>query len=324
MAKGLVVVFGANGFLGRQVMRELVKDGWRIRAAVRRPHTAQGLMVNGSVGQIQLVQANLRFKKSVEQALVGADAVINLAGISYKSGRQTFTAVHTLGAKTLAEAASAAGITNFVQISSLGAAKEALSDFSRSKFEGEEAVKAAVPTADIVRVSNLFGKGQGIFIDIARLAQLCPVLPIFGGGSSHFQPLYVGDAAEAVATLISQGSTGKVYELAGPNIYSAKEIIAFTLSAVDKKRLLLPMPWFFGTSVGFVFEFLGAIPIVNLLIKPFITRDMIKGMKTDKLVSGNYPGLAELGIQPQTVEAIVPPTLEHLKTHGQFHIEAAN
>ena len=116
MAKGLVVVFGANGFLGRHVMRELVKDGWRIRAAVRRPHTAQDLTVNGAVGQIQLVQANLRFKKSVEHALVGADAVINLASISYKSGRQTFSAVHTLGAKTLAVAASAQGITNFIQI----------------------------------------------------------------------------------------------------------------------------------------------------------------------------------------------------------------
>ena len=324
MTNGLVVVFGANGFLGRHVMRELVKDGWRIRAAVRRPHTAQDLTVNGSVGQIQLVQANLRFKKSVEQALQGADAVINLAGISYKSGQQTFAAVHTLGAKTLAEVASAQGISNFVQISSIGASKDASNDFYGSKFAGELAVKEAIPNADIARVSSLFGTGRGIFAGIARLAQLSPVLPIFGGGKTHFQPVYVGDAAQAIAALISRGSSGKTYELAGPNQYSAKELIGFTLNSVDKKRILLPMPWFMGSVFGFAFEFWGAIPIINLLIKPFLTRDMIKGMKTDKLPSGNCPGFSDLGITPQTAEAIVPPTLEHLKTHGQFHREAVN
>lgn len=324
MTNGLVVVFGANGFLGRHVMRELVKDGWRIRAAVRRPHTAQDLTVNGSVGQIQLVQANLRFKKSVERTLVGADAVINLAGVSYKSGRQTFSAVHALGAKTLAAAASAQEISNLIQISSLGASKDALSDFSRSKFEGEIAVQEVSSRADIVRVSGLFGKGRGVFADIARLSQLSPILPVFGGGINRFQPVYVGDVAEAISTLVSRGSSGKTYELAGPNSYSAKELIEFTLASVDKKRMLLPMPWFVGSMYGFAFEFLGAIPIINLLIKPFLTRDMIKRMKTDNIVSGNHPGFSALGIQVETIEAIVPSTLEHLKTHGQFHREASS
>ena len=173
-------------------------------------------------------------------------------------------------------------------------------------------------------MSGLFGKGHGIFADIARLAQLSPVMPIFGGGKTRFQPVYVGDVAQAVSALISRGSTGKTFELAGPSHYSAKELVDFTLASVDKQRICLPMPWFIGSVFGFAFEFWGAVPIINLLIKPFITRDMIKGMKTDKVPSGDHPGFSNLGIVPQTAEATVPPTLEHLKTHGQFHREAAS
>ena len=324
MTKGLVTVFGANGFLGRHVMRELVKDGWRIRAALRRPHTAQDLRVNGGVGQIQLMQANLRFKKSVERALDGADAVINLAGISHKSGRQTFSAVHILGAKTLAECAQARGITNIIQLSALGADIKANSNFLTSKAQGEDATSHAAPSADIVRVAGLFGENHGIFADIARLCQFTPVLPLFGGGKTRSQPVYVGDVSTAISTLVTQGSTGNIYELAGPQSYTAKELLTFTLNAVDKKRALIPMPWFIGNAVGFVFECLGAVPVLNLLIKPFVTRDMVKHMQIDIVASGKLSGLASLGIQAKTVESIVPATLEHFKTHGQFHREAAN
>ncbi len=158
MTKGLVTVFGANGFLGRHVLRQLVKDGWRIRAAVRRPHIAQDLRVNGAVGQIQLMQANVRYKKSVERALEGADAVINLAGILYKKGSQSMNAVHVLGAKNIAVAAKERGITNIVHISALSADKDGLSGFERSKFEGEETLRAAVPSTDILRPSIMFGE----------------------------------------------------------------------------------------------------------------------------------------------------------------------
>ncbi|MBL4870134.1 MAG: complex I NDUFA9 subunit family protein, partial [Robiginitomaculum sp.] len=155
----------------------------------------------------------------------------------------------------------------------------------------------------------------------AKLTQFSPVLPLFAGGKNQFQPVYVGDIAAAIAILVNQGSTGETYELAGPKRYSAKEILELTLQTVDKKRLLLPMPWFIGTATGFIFEFLGAIPILNLLIKPFITRDMVTCMKTDNILSGDQAGFSKLGIKPQTVEAVLPSTLEHLKTHGQFHRE---
>ncbi|PHR92606.1 MAG: complex I NDUFA9 subunit family protein [Robiginitomaculum sp.] len=324
MTKGLVTVFGASGFLGRHVLRELVRDGWRIRAAVRRPHTAQDLRVNGAVGQIQLVQANLRFKQSVERAVDGADAVINLAGISYKKGRQTFSAVHTLGAKTVAEAAAARGITNIIHLSALSADKDGLSAYARSKAEGEAAVLASVPTADVLRTATMFGEGAGIFNSIARLAQLTPVIPLLGGGKTRLQPVYVGDVAKAVSTAVTRGSSGILYELAGPRSYTSKELIEFTLNAIDKKRLLVPTPWALGGVWGFGFETLGAIPLLNLLIKPFLTRDMVKGMKTDTVLSGDHPGFAELDVHVETVEAIVPPTLETFKTYGQFHQEASS
>lgn len=330
MSKGLVTVFGANGFLGRHVLRELVRDGWRIRAAVRRPHIAQDLRVNGGVGQIQLVQANLRFKQSVERAIEGADAVINLAGVSYKKGRNSFTAVHVLGAKVIAETCAAQGITNLVQLSALSVntveGNEDASDYARSKAEGETAVLAALPSADILRTAGMFGEGRGLFTSLARLAQLTPIIPMFGplfkGGQTRLQPVYVGDVAKAVSTVVTQGTSGKLYELAGPNSYTSQELIEFTLKAVDKKRPLISVPWFAGTVMGWSFEILGAIPLVNLLIKPFLTRDMVKGLKSDTVLSGEHFGFSDLGIHVETIEAIVPPTLETFKKYGQFHQEA--
>lgn len=329
MSKGLVTVFGANGFLGRHVLRELVRDGWRIRAAVRRPHIAQDLRVNGGVGQIQLVQANLRFKQSVERAIEGADAVINLAGVSYKSGRNSFTSVHVQGAKVVAEICAAQGLTNLVQLSSLSANavkdNEDASDYARSKADGEAAVVNTLPSADILRTAGMFGEGKGLFTSLARLAQLTPVIPMFGdlfkGGKNRLQPVYVADVAKAVSTVVTQGTSGKTYELAGPNSYTSKELIEFTLTTVDKKRLLVSAPWFVGTVMGFGFEFLGAIPLVNLLVKPFLTRDMVKGLKTDTVLSGDHLGFSDLGIHAETIEAIVPATLETFKKYGQFHQE---
>ncbi len=323
MGKGLVTVFGANGFLGRHVLRALVKDGWRIRAAVRRPHIAQDLRVNGAVGQIQLVQANVRYKQSIEQALDGANAVINLAGILYKKGNQTFDAVHVQGAQNIGDAAAARGITNVVHISALSADKGGKSDYARSKAAGEDALRTHVPSADILRPSIMFGKGDGFFTLLARLTQITPALPLIGGGKTRLQPVYVGDAAEAVAKTVGQGSNGKTYELGGPNSYTFKELVKFTLGAVDKKRVLLPMPWFVSGLIGFAFEFWGAIPIINLLIKPIITRDQVKLLKSDHVLSGDLPGLSELGIHAETIEAIVPPSLEPFMKYGQFHQQEA-
>ena len=315
MAKGLITVFGADGFLGHFVLRELVKQGWRIRAAVRRPHTAQDLRVIGAVGQIQLVQANIRYKLSVARALDGADAVINLVGIPYKEGRQTFESVHVDGVRNIAEAAKDRGITNVVQISALGAGENAQSLMAQSKTEGEIAMRELVPSADIMRPSIIFGEDDRFFGWYAKMSSIKPVLALFGGGHTRFQPVYVGDVAKAITNSVAKGSTGTTYELGGPTSYTFKELLEFINTTIDKKRLLVPVPWFGANMIGAICEMSGYLPFV----KPILTRDQVTELKSDSVVSSDMPGLKELGIKGKTIEAIMPEHLEKYKKYGQFH-----
>jgi len=315
MSKGLVCVFGANGFVGHYVVRRLAKDGWRVRACVRRPHTAGDLKVMGAVGQIQLVQANIRYKKSVEQAVQGCDAVINLAGILVEQGRQNFNAVHVLGTKNIAGAAKAAGVKNVVHVSALGADPQSDSNYARTKAEGEQAVTTAVPTADIVRPSILFGAGDGFFTRFARLANLSLALPLLGGGATKFQPLYGDDLAHAICKIVGRGSTGKTWEFGGAQTFTFKQLLQFTLNAIDKNRLLVPVPWALSSLMGVFGEISGYVPLVT----PFITRDQVKMLKTDNVVSGAFPGLVDLGIEAETIDAVIPDSLAHFRKYGQFH-----
>ena len=319
MAKGLVTVFGGSGFLGKHVVRALVKDGWRVRAAVRRPHTAQDLKVIGNVGQVQLMQANIRFAKSVERAVEGSGAVVNLAGLLYPSGKQTFESVHVRGAAILAKAAADQGITNFVQLSAIGAGIDSKSDYNRTKAEGEQAVIGAVPSADILRPSILFGPEDTFFNRFAMMAQFTPALPLLGGGETKMQPVYAGDVAEAIAKVIGRGTSGTVYELGGPQVYSYKALLQFMLGVIDRKRLLVPVPWFAANMLGFAGEVSGYVPF----IEPFLTRDQVRSLKTDNVAADNTKGFADLGVTLETIEAIVPPYLERYRKHGQFHEKRA-
>ena len=315
MTKGLITVFGADGFLGHFVLRELVKQGWRIRAAVRRPHTAQDLRVIGAVGQIQLVQANIRYKLSVARALDGADAAINLVGILFNEGRQTFDSVHTQGVQNIAEAAKERGITNIVQISALGAGENAQSNSAKSKTEGENILRELVPTANIMRPSIMFGEDDGFFGRFATMSSFAPALPLIGGGNTRFQPVYVGDVAKAIAISVEKGSNETAYELGGPTSYTFKELMEFMLTTIDKKRLLVPVPWFAANIIGAIGEFIGYLPFV----KPVLTRDQVTSLRSDNIVSPDLPGLKELGIKGKTVEAVMPAHLEKFKKYGQFH-----
>ena len=209
MGKGLVTVFGGSGFLGKHVVRALVKDGWRVRVPLRSPHTAQELKVIGDVGQVQLMQANIRFPQSVERAVEGSDAVINLVALLFEAGKQNFESVHVRGAETLANAAKAAGIHNVVQVSAIGADIDSDSDYARTKGEAETAIRAAVPSADIMRPSILFGPEDDFFNRFASMAQFVPALPLIGGGETKMQPVYAGDVAQAIAKVVRQGTSGK-------------------------------------------------------------------------------------------------------------------
>lgn len=315
MQKGLVTVFGGNGFVGRYTVRALLRDGWRVRVAMRRPHTGQDLKVMGGVGQVQLMQANVRFPKSVERAVEGADAVVNLVAVLYEEGKQSFEGLHVGGANNVAEATARKGITNFVQVSAIGANPESDIDYARTKGLGEQAVRTAVPTADIMRPSIIFGTEDQFFNRFAQMAQFAPALPLLGGGDTKFQPVYVGDVADAIAKVIDQGTTGDIYELGGPRVYSFKELMAFMLKAIDRKRLLVPVPWVGANAMGFMGELSGSLPFVA----PFLTRDQVKNLKVDNVVADNAKGFAELGLQLETVESIVPDYMVKYRKHGQFH-----
>lgn len=319
MNTGLVTVFGGSGFLGKHVVRALVKDGWRVRVPMRRPHTGQDLRVIGNVGQVQLVQANLRFQKSVERAVEGSDAVINLVGVLFEEGRQSFKSLHTTGAATIAEAAQKAGITNMVHLSSMGADPEGRSEYARTKGEGEIQVTAAMPTADIMRPSILFGPEDSFFNRFAAMATLVPALPLIGGGDTKMQPAYVGDVAEAIAKVLGQGTSGEVYELGGPQTYSFKELMQFMLEALGRKKFLLPVPWPAANAIGFVGELSGYLPFV----KPALTRDQVLSLRDDNVAGEGVKGFSDLNIKLETIEALVPTYLERYRKNGQFYEKEA-
>ena len=315
MKNGLVTVFGGSGFLGKHVVRALVAKGYRVRVPMRRPHIGMDLRVIGNVGQVQLMQSNLRFEKSVQRAVEGSDAVINLVAVLYETGQQSFEALHVRGAETLAKAVAAEGITNFVHVSAIGADKDSQSDYARTKGEGEEIVREHVPTADILRPSIIFGNDDEFFNRFASMAQLSPALPLIGGGKTKFQPVYVADVADAIARRVEAEASAQTYELGGPQTYSFKELLQFMLQTIGKKRLLVPVPWFAANMMGFGGEMVGVLPF----LEPFLTRDQVKNLKSDNVVGQDAKGFAELGITPETIEAIVPSYLIKYRKYGEFH-----
>ncbi len=320
----LAVVFGGSGFIGRNVVRELAGRGWRVRVAVRRPHHAQFLRPMGAVGQIQLFQANIRHRPSVERALEGADAVVNLVGILFQQGSQSFARVQGAGAALVADCAKAAGIETFVHMSAIGADPASDSLYARTKGEAERAVRAAVPSATILRPSIVFGPEDQFFNKFAAMAAMAPPfapLPILiGGGATKFQPVYVDDVADAVcAALQKPEAKGRVYELGGPRIYTFRQLLEFMLAETGMKRILMPVPFAVALLFGLFGEALGALPFVN----PPITRDQVKLLKRDNVVGKNVGTLADLGVEAETIEAIVPGYLYRFRKYGQFAERAA-
>lgn len=319
MTKGLVTVFGGSGFIGKHVVRALVKDGWRVRIPMRRPHTGQDLKVIGNVGQVQLVQANLRFKTSVERAVEGSDAVINLVALLFESGRQSFNALHVNGATHIAEACASRGIENLVQVSAIGADAESDSDYARTKAEAEAIIQSLIPTADIMRPSIVFGPEDAFFNRFAQMAQMAPALPLIGGGNTKFQPVYVGDVAEAIAKVIGRGTKGQTYELGGPRTYSFKELMQLMLDSIGRKRLLLPLPWMIANGMGLMGELMGALPFID----PFLTRDQVTNLKRDNIVADTAKGFNDLDITLETVESILPSYMGKYRKYGQFYEKSA-
>jgi len=309
--QGLVTVFGGSGFVGGQVVRALAKAGHRVRVAVRNPNLAYRMRMLGDVGQIEVVQANVRNAPSVARAVEGAEAVVNLVGVLWESGRQKFQTLHVMGAKTVAEQAKAAGATRLVQISSIGADADSPSKYQRTKAEGEAAVRAAFPGAVVIRPSIVFGPEDKFFNKFGQMAALFPALPLIGGGETKFQPVYVGDVAAVVAKAVSNpAAEGLTYELGGPAVYSFKEILEFILRETGRNRLLAPLPWFAANFIGKVGDLSP--------ITPPLTSDQVESLKADNVANNGLPGLAEAGVIPTAVEAVVPSYLYRYRKGGQY------
>jgi NADH dehydrogenase len=314
MAARLVTVFGGSGFLGRHLVSTLAKRGYLVRVAVRRPDEALFLKPQGDVGQITPVAANLRNRRSIEAAVEGAWAAVNLVGLLYERGRQRFEAVHVEGARAAAEAARAAGAERFVQVSAIGADPQSSAAYARTKAAGEAAVLQAFPDATIIRPSILFGPEDDFFNRFAAMARVLPALPLIGGGRTRFQPAYVGDVAEAIARVLENAATrGRSYELGGPKAYSFKQLLEIMLKEINRRRLLLPLPFPLARLEAAFLE---------LLPKPPLTRDQVRLLERDNVVVPGVLGFADLGIQPTALELVLPTYLARYRPGGRHSVAA--
>ena len=323
-----VAVFGATGFIGRHLVQRLARAGARVRAIARDAEAGKFLKPMGDPGRIAVVPASVLHRQSVAAAVEGAELVVNLVGILYERGRQRFAAVHGEGAQWVAEAAGAAGARRLVHVSAIGASPSSPSQYARTKAAGEAAVSKAFEGATIMRPSVVFGPDDQFFNRFARLAQFSPVLPLiggdvvderltggllfrgrrFGGGTARFQPVYVGDVAEAILRALSHdGTAGKTFELGGPQVYSLREVMEITLRETGRRRLLVPLPLWWAAIDAWFLEFLPSPPL---------TRDQVKLLARDNVVAPNALGLADLGITPVAVETIVPTYLARFRRAG--------
>jgi NADH dehydrogenase len=321
-----VTVFGGSGFLGRAVIRALCKQGYRVVAPLRQPHLGHRVRALGDVGQVDVRQANLRYPDSVAAAMHGAYAVVNCVGLLYEKGRQTFHALHVRGAETVAEAAKKAGVQRLIHISSIGADERSRSAYARTKAEGEAAVRAAFPSATILRPSIVFGSEDGFFNRFGDMARSSAILPLIGGGKTRLQPIYVGDVADAVAGALARpASAGRTYELGGPRTYSFKELMQIIVRETDRPRILLSLPFFVMGPIGATLDALCRLTP----LAPPLTGHQIEMLKTDNVVNASgEPGigvLADLGVtELESVEAIVPTYLWRFRPYGQFQTKPAN
>ena len=309
-----VTVFGGSGFVGRHLCAALAKTGARVIAACRRPDLAGHLQPLGGVGQIQPVQANIRYPDSIKKAIAGADMVVNLVSILAPSGKQTFKSVHVEGARNIAAAAAEAGIRDYVYMSAIGASAYSRSEYGRTKAAAEQATLDAIPSAIVMRPSVIFGPEDEFFNRFAEMATMAPVLPAFG--NTKFQPVYVGDVADAtVAALDGRAKAGTIYELGGPEILTFTQVLERVSEYTDRDRSVVKLPLWFAKLAA-----LGTWPLPNSL-RP-ITMDQVQLLKSDNVVSpeaiAESRTLEGLGIQPRAIEGIVPQYMEPYRPRGQY------
>ncbi len=323
----LVTVIGGSGFVGRHVVRALARAGHRVRVACRRPDLAGFTQPTGGVGQVMPVQVNLRFPDSLAAACAGADCVINLVGVLFDSGAQGFDDIHVTGAEAAARAARAAGAGQFIHMSALGADAAWDSDYAKSKAEGEKRVAQAFPGAVILRPSVIFGPEDKLFNTFATMARYSPFIVLIGDGVTKFQPVYVGDVALAISHLVARAETsGKVYELGGPEVVSMKDMARLVLEVTERKRGFMDLTWSESRFLGHMFN-LWQKPwfrklTLGLAPWPPFTADQVRTLRRDNVVSAEAVAegrdLAALGVAPRDLASILPSYLYRYRKAGQF------
>lgn len=310
----LVTIFGGSGFIGTQVVREFARRGWRVRAAVRRPHLAVHLRPQGDVGQIQVVACDIGDEAQVGAALEGADAAVNLVGVLFETPSRRFQKLHAEAAGRIARACAERGINRFVQMSALGADAASESAYARTKAEGETLARTALPSTVVMRPSVVFGRGDDFLNRFAAMATWSPALPLPGGGETKFQPVHVADVAEAVVrAALDPASAGRSYELGGPETWTFRRILEFVLAETGRQRPLVPLPWPTASLIGTL-----ASPMTWIGLKPPLTADQVELLKIDNVVSGQAPGLSDLGITPTAMAAVAQSYLWRYRVGGQF------
>lgn len=312
---GLVTIYGGSGFVGRYIARRLAREGWRIRVAVRRPNEALFVKSYGAVGQVEPVPCNIRDEASVRAAMTGADAVVNCIGILAESGKNSFNAVQAEGAGRIARLAAELGVGRMVHISAIGADAGAESAYGRTKAAGEQAVLAAFPTAVILRPSIIFGNEDRFFNRFASMARFGPVL--LAGGKTVFQPVYVDDVAQAAAMGVTGAAAPGVYELAGPEAKPFKTLIADMLKVIHRRRPIVNLPFWLAAIPAGALDLLQTLT-GGLISNTMLTRDQLRSLRRDNVPNPGMPGLADLGIAPTPIGAVLPEYLWRYRPGGQY------
>ena len=306
----IIAIFGAGGFLGKHLMRQLTKLDYRVKVATRNPYLKGYLKPLGNPGQIELFKTNIFNPENVKQVLKNCDLVINLVGILYETKKQKFNQIHSQFPYLLSNLCNELKIKNLIHISALGVRERHISQYMQSKLQGEKNIQNIFKPSVILRPSVVFGPEDKFFNTFASLAQFSPVLPLLGGGKTKFAPIYVGDVAKAIVKALElNNSEPQIYELGGPENYSFKELMEILLSEIKKKRFLIPIP--FGIA-KFQSYFLQMMP------NPLLTPDQVEILKYNNIVSGDYPTLKDLGISGTAIQSILPKYIYRFRTGGQF------
>jgi NADH dehydrogenase len=310
MRQHRTAILGGAGFIGRYVVKRLAERGDVLTVGGRGAASARFLKLKGDVGQVGLVNIGIDDEALLPAFVANNDTIVNLAGILYETAAQRFDMVHHVGPARLARLAREAGAQRFVHISAIGADPRSASAYARTKAAGEEAVRDAFPTATILRPSIVFGPEDQFFNRFAALAMISPALPLIGGGETRFQPVYVGDVADAVVRCIDDPATaGRTYELGGPTVYSFRALIALLLAEIRRKRFLIDIPFGLASLQA---------RVLSLLPHPPLTPDQVEMLKRDNVVSSGALTLATLGITPTAVESILPSYLDRFRRGGWY------